>query len=171
MARYWIGTSGWSYANWRGPFYPPGSKAHDWLAFYAQHLCSVEINTTFYRLPRAAMLAGWHAHTPASFLFAIKAWRVITHFRRLRECDAALASFLGAIAPLAEKAGPVLFQLPPHFARDAARLSDFLALLSWRRSPRHVSLPPISFTCGCTGARRAIAAPTRRRRWPIGRHG
>jgi len=75
------------------------------------------------------MLAGWHAHTPASFLFAIKAWRVITHFRRLRECDAALASFLGAIAPLAEKAGPVLFQLPPHFARDAARLSDFLALL------------------------------------------
>jgi len=129
MARYWIGTSGWSYANWRGPFYPPGSEARDWLAFYAQHLRSVEINTTFYRLPRPAMLAAWHANTPPSFLFAIKAWRVITHFRRLRECDAALASFLGATAPLAEKAGPVLFQLPPRFARDAARLSDFLAQL------------------------------------------
>lgn len=129
MARYWIGTSGWSYANWRGPFYPRGSKARDWLAFYAQHLHSVEINTTFYRLPRAAMLAGWHTHTPADFLFAIKAWRAITHFKRLRECDAVLTSFLGAIAPLAEKAGPVLFQLPPRFARDAARLSDFLALL------------------------------------------
>jgi uncharacterized protein YecE (DUF72 family) len=129
MARTWIGTSGWSYTNWRGPFYPPGTKPREWLAFYAQHLRSVEINTTFYRLPAAAMLAGWHARTPAGFLFAIKAWRAITHFKRLHACEAALASFFGAIAPLAEKAGPVLFQLPPRFARDTARLSDFLALL------------------------------------------
>jgi uncharacterized protein YecE (DUF72 family) len=129
MARYWIGTSGWSYANWRGAFYPPGVKTRDWLAFYAQHLRCVEINTTFYRLPRTAMLAEWHARTPADFLFAIKAWRAVTHFKRLRECAAAVASFLSALSPLAEKAGPVLFQLPPRFACDTGRLSDFLALL------------------------------------------
>ncbi len=133
MARYWIGTSGWSYDNWRGPFYPPGTKPHDWLTFYAEHLRSVEINTTFYRLPRATMLADWHARTPADFLFAIKAWRAITHFRRLHACEAALESFFDAVAPLAEKAGPVLFQLPPRFARDAGRLADFLALLPRRR--------------------------------------
>ncbi len=129
MARHWVGTSGWSYANWRGPFYPPGTKQGDWLAVYARHLHSVEINATFYRLPRAALPAGWYARTPADFLFAIKAWRTITHFKRLRACEAALARFLDAIAPLAGKAGPVLFQLPPRFARDVARLSDFLALL------------------------------------------
>ncbi|MFQ5774968.1 MAG: DUF72 domain-containing protein [Kiloniellaceae bacterium] len=129
VARHWVGTSGWSYANWRGLFYPPGLKQREWIGHYAAHLRSVEVNATFYRLPQEKMLSGWAERTPADFLFAVKAWRAISHYKRLGDCEEALKIFLGRIWPLRPKCGPILVQLPPRFARDAARLAAFLALL------------------------------------------
>lgn len=124
-----VGTSGWSYANWQGPFYPPGLKRTDWLAYYAGRLRTVEINTSFYHLPRTEMLSGWANRTPPGFLFAVKALRAITHFRRLKDCAEPLGVFLDRLRALRGKCGPVLFQLPPRWHADPERLSEFLALL------------------------------------------
>lgn len=129
MARHWVGTSGWSYASWKGLFYPRGLKQGDWLRHYAAHLGAVELNATFYRPPRADVVQGWHDKTPGEFLFAVKAWRAVTHFNRLSDGAGRLDTFFERIAALGEKAGPVLFQLPPRFPADVARLGDFLALL------------------------------------------
>jgi uncharacterized protein YecE (DUF72 family) len=133
MARYWVGTSGWSYANWRTLFYPKGLKQGEWIRFYSEHLRSVEVNATFYRLPQEAMLKGWVEKTPADFLFAIKAWRAITHFKRLKDCDEAIEVFLARLRPIEAKCGPILFQLPPRLHCDPARLQAFLALLPKER--------------------------------------
>jgi uncharacterized protein YecE (DUF72 family) len=129
VAQHWIGTSGWSYATWRGLFYPRGVKQGAWLEHYAQHLGSVELNASFYRLPSETMLDGWRARTPPGFLFAVKAWRAITHFRRLHDCADLLARFYERVDRLGAKRGPVLFQLPPRFPADPERLDAFLALL------------------------------------------
>ncbi len=129
MARHWIGTSGWSYRNWRETFYPKSLKPGDWLGFYAQTLRCVELNASFYRLPREDMLRTWAARTPEDFRFAVKAWRAITHFRRLRDCDDLLEAFFARLALLGGKLGPVLFQLPPRFAVDPERLDAFLGRL------------------------------------------
>ena len=129
MATSWIGTSGWSYENWNGPFYPPGLKRTGWLAHYSTHLRSVEINNSFYHLPRQSMLAGWVDLTPPGFLFAVKAWRAITHYRHLANCADRLAVFLDRIDGLGDKCGPVLFQLPPRWQVDLERLAAFLAML------------------------------------------
>ena len=122
-----IGTSGWSYPNWRQLFYPRGLKQGDWLAFYARHFATVEINASFYRLPTVAMIERWLAVTPPGFVFAIKAWRAITHEHRLADCQEQLAMFLARIEPLGAKAAAILFQLPPRFAVDPERLARFLA--------------------------------------------
>jgi uncharacterized protein YecE (DUF72 family) len=129
MARHWVGTSGWSYANWRYLFYPKGLKQGEWIRFYSEHLKSVEVNATFYRLPQEKMLEGWVEKTPEHFLFAIKAWRGISHYKRLKDCEEALKIFLARLWPIAAKCGPILFQLPPRFPCDPARLEAFLALL------------------------------------------
>ncbi|MFQ6017314.1 MAG: DUF72 domain-containing protein [Kiloniellaceae bacterium] len=129
MARHWVGTSGWSYSHWRGLFYPKGLKQGEWIGHYAGHLASVEINATFYRLAQEKMLKGWVEKTPDHFLFALKAWRAITHYRRLGDCQEELKIFLGRIWPIRPKCGPILFQLPPRFSCDTARLSAFLDLL------------------------------------------
>ena len=131
-----VGTSGWSYAGWKGVVYPKGLKQGDWLPFYARHLASVEINASFYRLPAEKTVRGWVERTPGGFLFAVKAWRAITHFRRLADCDGHLAAFFERIEPLGDKCGPVLFQLPPRFAVDVGRLEAFLERLPGRH--RHV---------------------------------
>ncbi len=86
IAPHWVGTTGWSYKGWRGLVYPTTLKPVEWLGHLAQRLSSVEINASFYRLPREAMLRGWVARTPDNFLFAVKALRAITHFRRLGDC-------------------------------------------------------------------------------------
>lgn len=132
MARYWVGTSGWSYASWRSLVYPKGLRQGEWLGHYATLLKSVEINATFYRPPRPEMLEGWAARTPDDFLFAVKGWRAISHYRRLADCDELVARFLAGLKPLGNKRGPVLFQLPPNFAPDPERLAAFLALLPKR---------------------------------------
>jgi uncharacterized protein YecE (DUF72 family) len=135
------GTSGWSYAPWRGPFYPPGLPAGRMLAAYAARLSTVEVNATAYRSPRPEVLAGWRAQVGPGFAFAVKAPQLITHRLRLRGARAPLGRFLAATAELGDTLGPLLFQLPPTLPKDLPLLRDFLALLP--RGGRIVfQLPP-----------------------------
>jgi uncharacterized protein YecE (DUF72 family) len=124
-----IGTSGWHYAHWVGPFYPEGTEPHAFLAYYARGLHSVEINSTFYRLPEPATLAEWRDITPDGFVFACKASRYITHMKKLKDPARTIRRFLAAVATLGGKLGPILFQLPPRWRVDVERLARFLAAL------------------------------------------
>jgi uncharacterized protein YecE (DUF72 family) len=120
------GTSGFSYKEWKGPFYPAGIAAADMLAHYASRLPTVEINNTFYRLPDPALLARWREQVPESFRFAVKTSRRITHVKRLKDCEEEADRFFGAVAALGDRLGAVLVQLPPQFRVDAMRLEQFL---------------------------------------------
>jgi uncharacterized protein YecE (DUF72 family) len=125
-----IGCSGWNYSDWReGVFYPPRCPARRWLAYYAERFDTVEVNSSFYRLPRRDAVARWAEQTPSGFVFTVKVSRYVTHVKRLREVDAHLPLLLERIAPLAEagKLGPLLWQLPPTFARDDQRLAEAVA--------------------------------------------
>lgn len=121
------GTSGFSYAEWKGSFYPPKLPNKDMLRFYAEKLPSVEINNTFYRLPRKDVLEGWASQTPSGFQFTIKASRRITHFKKLKDAKELLEYLLRGLAGLGDKKGPVLFQLPPTMKVDVPLLEEFLA--------------------------------------------
>ena len=121
-----IGTSGWSYDHWKGPFYPAKLANEEMLPFYTEHFRSTEINSTFYRLPGEQTLRHWYETTPADFLFAVKASRYITHMKKLREPRKTLPPFLDRIGMLGEKLGPILFQLPPRWRFNAGRLAAFL---------------------------------------------
>ncbi|HEX4782507.1 MAG TPA: DUF72 domain-containing protein [Usitatibacter sp.] len=125
------GASGYSFKEWCGTFYPEKTKAEDMLPFYSARLSTVEINNTFYRMPREAMLENWASITPASFRFAIKASRRITHMARIKpESVGDSVDFLyKALASLGDKRGPVLFQLPPNLKKDLPRLQAFLPML------------------------------------------
>ena len=125
------GASGYSFKEWKGSFYPEKIKAEDMLPFYAQHLPTVEINNTFYRMPGVDMLKAWVAATPEHFRFAIKASRRITHIARLKaEAAADSVEYLYRnLTSLGAKRGPVLFQLPPNLKKDLPRLEAFLSLL------------------------------------------
>ena len=127
--RIWIGTSGWQYDHWVGPVYEPGLDSRGRLAHYARSLGSVEVNSTFYGLPSAAAVRSWYETTPPDFLFAVKASRYITHMKKLKDPEASTARFFDSVAPLADKLGPILFQLPPHWRMSAERLESFLAAL------------------------------------------
>lgn len=125
------GASGYSFKEWKGSFYPERMKPDGMLAFYAERLPTVEINNTFYQMPKATVLENWSRQTPESFRFAIKASRRITHFSRL-EAEKARDSveyLYRNLATLGDKRGPVLYQLPPFLKKDLARLTDFLAVL------------------------------------------
>ncbi len=122
-----VGTSGYNYPEWRGSFYPEKLAASKMLPYYAERFHTVEINATFYRMPVAATLAGWHAATPEGFVFTLKAPQRITHMRRLRDVDEPLRVFCDAARALGPKLGPLFFQLPPNFKKDAERLRDVLA--------------------------------------------
>jgi uncharacterized protein YecE (DUF72 family) len=131
MTRLSAGASGYSFKEWKGDFYPKDMRPEGMLAYYAERLPTVEINNTFYQMPKASVLENWAKLTPAGFRFAIKASRRITHFARLKP-DAAGDSvdFLYRnLAALGEKRGPVLFQLPPQMKKDLPRLAEFLRLL------------------------------------------
>ncbi|PIP00453.1 DUF72 domain-containing protein [Pleomorphomonas carboxyditropha] len=125
-----IGISGWTYAPWRGRFYPKGLRQSRELAYAASRFSSLEINGTFYGLQKPRVFDRWASETPADFIFAVKGPRFITHVKRLRDIEAPLANFF-ASGPLrlGEKLGPVLWQFPPSFPFDVERLRDFLALL------------------------------------------
>jgi uncharacterized protein YecE (DUF72 family) len=127
-----IGCSGWNYDHWRhGVFYPERLPSRRWLEYYAVSFHTVEVNATFYRLPREPAVANWVAQTPADFIFAVKMSRYVTHVRRLRGLAESLALFYARIAPLvgSRKLGPVLWQLPANFRRDDARLAHALEQL------------------------------------------
>ncbi len=124
-----IGTSGWSYPHWKENFFPKELKSTDWLHYYAGYFSTVEINTTFYHLPRETTVKNWYAQVPDDFRFSIKASRYITHRKLLKDCKNSLELFYKVIKDFKEKTGPILFQLPPYFRYSKERLVEFCALL------------------------------------------
>jgi uncharacterized protein YecE (DUF72 family) len=178
---YLAGTSGFSYKPWVGRFYPRKIAAGDMLRFYGQRLPACEIDNTFYRMPRADVLAGWAAQVPEDFRFTIKASRRITHFKRLKDTAEETGYLLKVVQELGSRLGALLFQLPPNLKKDTDRLARFLDLLpaetpaafefreaGWfddasRRPPvRRCPPPPVGDTCGCDGR------PTTTPRWRTG---
>jgi uncharacterized protein YecE (DUF72 family) len=122
------GTSGFSYDEWRGTFYPADLPKTGMLGHYSARLASVEINNTFYQLPKAELLERWRDAVPPDFTFALKAGRRITHIQRLKGSVESVGYFFGAAAVLGERLGPVLFQLPPFARKDAGLLREFLSV-------------------------------------------
>jgi uncharacterized protein YecE (DUF72 family) len=127
--RIHIGTSGWHYRHWKGPFYPADLPAGKMLAFYARQFHAAEINNSFYRLPEKETFIQWREAVPAGFLFAVKASRFITHMKKLKDPQEPLAAFLERASVLGDRLGPVLFQLPPRWGCNIERLRTFLEAL------------------------------------------
>ncbi|MBD3345241.1 MAG: DUF72 domain-containing protein [Chitinivibrionales bacterium] len=126
---YRIGTSGWHYKHWTGPFYPEKMKTGDMLKFYLQHFSTVEINNSFYKLPEEKTLKQWASLVPAGFEFAVKASRYITHVKKLKDPEEPVNTFMSRIEVLGDKLGPVLFQLPPSWKVNLERLESFCKVL------------------------------------------
>lgn len=146
-ARILVGTSGWSYRSWRGPFFPTRLAATHHLEYYASQFETAELNGVFYWTPTLAAVEGWRDQTGPGFVFAWKASKFITHWKRLSHNSINSLELLEErLSILGDKAGPVLFQLPPHFGADAGRLAAFLALLpKGRRSS--FEFPPPELVC------------------------
>ena len=125
----YVGTSGYSYKEWKGTFYPEDLPDKQMLRFYGERFRSVEINNTFYRMPKASVLEAWAKEVPADFVFVLKASQRITHHQRLKDADDSMSYLLEVAGALKERLGPLLFQLPPYLRKDAPRLREFLALL------------------------------------------
>ncbi len=124
-----VGTSGFAFKEWKGSFYPEVIAADAMLTFYSSRLPTVEINNTFYRLPKASVVEAWASQVPAGFRFALKASRRITHFKRLKDAGGETDYLLRTSAGLGDRLGAILFQLPPNLPKDIERLDRFLALL------------------------------------------
>jgi len=124
-----IGTSGWHYPHWKGPFYPDDLAQEAFLSWYAKRFHTAEINNTFYQLPSEQTLAHWRDTVPADFIFAVKASRYITHMKKLKDPEESLRLFLERTMVLGEKLGPILFQLPPHWKCNPQRFHEFLEKL------------------------------------------
>jgi uncharacterized protein YecE (DUF72 family) len=127
--RVLVGTSGFSYKEWKGSFYPEDLPADQMLRFYSSKLPAVEINNTFYRMPKASLLAQWAEQVPDGFRFVLKASQQITHRLRLKDAEQPVRYFFDVATTLGDRLGPALFQLPPNLKKDLPRLTDFLALL------------------------------------------
>ena len=128
-----IGTSGWTYDGWRGPFYPKDVAKKDWLAWYAGQFNTTEVNGSFYRTPSLEAVRAWRERTPPGFLFAWKASQFITHWKRLNDnCQNSIDLMVTRLEVLGPKAGPVLFQLPARFEADRERLANFMKMLPAR---------------------------------------
>jgi uncharacterized protein YecE (DUF72 family) len=125
----YAGTSGYSFREWVGTFYPPKTPANEYLAFYASRLNSVEINHTFRRFPTTKLLSSWAEKTPESFIFSLKMHQSVTHVARLKSVGDSVEDFLKAVVPLGPRLGVILFQLPPYFRAKLDRLKDFLGEL------------------------------------------
>lgn len=125
----WAGTSGYSYRAWKGSFYPEDLPNKDMLSFYSSKLGAVEINNTFYRMPREDVLEQWAESVPDGFRFVLKASRRITHFKRLKDVEEETEYFVRTASALGDRAGVILYQLPPNFKRDDDRLTDFIEQL------------------------------------------
>jgi len=131
-----IGCSGWSYPHWRGIFYPADLPESEWFGHYAAVFDTVEINNTFYHLPTTETVRLWRQQAPAAFLYAVKANRYVTHMKKLKDPQEPLGNLLSRMRGLKTHLGPILYQLPPHWHCDVARLREFVALLP--RSLTHV---------------------------------
>jgi uncharacterized protein YecE (DUF72 family) len=125
----WVGTSGFQYPEWKGTFSPAKLATKKMLAYYGTHFPTTESNYNFRTIPSVETLSNWSAETPANFRFGLKAPQEITHFKKLRGCDAVVAQFWEVASTLKQKLGVVLFQLPPYFKKDLPVFNDFLALL------------------------------------------
>ncbi len=134
-AKIYIGTSGWSYKAWGKSFYPKEVPAREQFCFYATQFSTVEINATFYRLPEEKTILGWREKAPAGFIYAIKGSQAVTHYKRLKPGSRSLDLLLERIRSLKDHLGPVLWQLPPNFSKNAERLESFLGKLP--RDLRH----------------------------------
>jgi uncharacterized protein YecE (DUF72 family) len=130
-----VGTSGWQYRDWRGAFYPRELPQREWLPYFASHFETVEVNTSFYRLPERATFERWREQTPPGFIVTVKASRFITHLKRLKDPEEPVALFWERAAGLGDRLGPVLFQLPPRFQADLDRLRRFLGVLPTELRP------------------------------------
>lgn len=124
-----IGTSGWHYMHWKGPFYPEDLSTGQFLEYYTGRFWTVEVNNTFYQLPDEETLVAWRDTVPAGFIFSVKASRYITHMKKLKDPQEPVSNFLDRVDTLGDKLGPILFQLPPHWNFDRERLNSFLAIL------------------------------------------
>ncbi len=124
--KLYVGTSGYSYPEWKGYFYPEDLPQGEMLRYYGERLPSVEINNTFYRLPKASVLEGWAGQVPAEFRFSLKASQKITHIKRLKNASEETDYIFKTIGAMGEKLGVVLFQCPPNLKKDLPRLADFL---------------------------------------------
>lgn len=131
---FWIGTSGFQYSEWKGNFYPEDLATAKMLSFYAERFPATEINYTFHRIPAQKTTENWKAQTPERFRFALKAPQKITHWSKLHGCVDTLEYFVKVAGGLGERLGPVLFQLPPNFKKDADVLSSFLRELPSMRA-------------------------------------
>ena len=125
MARLFIGTSGWVYRSWKGPFYPDTLPGRRYLEFYAQEFDTTEINSSFYHLPRPQTFTNWAAHVPSNFIFSVKASRYLTHMKRLLDPVDPWERFIESAIQLGERLGPILLQFPPSFKKNADRLETF----------------------------------------------
>jgi uncharacterized protein YecE (DUF72 family) len=124
-----IGTSGWHYSHWSGPFYPAELPKNKWLEFYSRHFDTVEINNTFYHQPKLQTFKNWQKQAPKNFLFTVKANRFITHIKRLKDVEEPLERFFTGAQLLKKNLGPILYQLPPSMHKDLDRLKAFLPIL------------------------------------------
>lgn len=127
-----IGTSGWHYDHWIGRFYPKDLPKEQWLEYYARHFGTVEINNTFYHLPRAQTMVSWHDRVPAGFVYAVKASRYITHVKKLNDPEESIGRFYELADLLRGRLGPILYQLPPSLHKDLERLGAFIKVLPKR---------------------------------------
>ncbi|RAK63831.1 DUF72 domain-containing protein [Hymenobacter edaphi] len=163
MPTYHIGCSGYHYRHWRGRFYPDKLPVRRWFEFYSQHFGTLELNVTFYRFPQLSVLQNWHAASPPEYLFAVKAPRLITHYKQFHDVGALLTDFYDTVQQgLQEKLGPVLFQLPPRAAYSPERFARILDALhpgftnvlefrhpSWWQEPVYAALRERGVTfCG-----------------------
>jgi uncharacterized protein YecE (DUF72 family) len=148
----YVGTSGYSYKEWKGSFYPEKIPAKEMLSYYSQRLSTVEINATFYRMPQPSMLENWKEQVPSTFRFSLKAPQRITHFKRLKETEEETKYFLETAVVLGDQLGVTLFQLPPNMKKDLPRLESFLAQLPEAIRacrPRTSTALRTGGTCGC----------------------
>jgi len=132
--KVYIGTSGWIYPHWgNGVFYPSELKQGEWFSYYCQHFDTVEINNTFYHLPKREVFENWQRSSPENFVFVVKASRFITHMKKLKDPASSTRNFLTNAAGLGKKIGPILFQLPPFWNLNLERLKEFIDYLSLQK--------------------------------------
>ena len=132
--QFFVGTSGYSYREWKGSFYPERLPQREMLGYYAQRFSAVEINNTFYRMPATDVLQSWLQHVPTEFRFALKAPQTITHRKRLKGVRREVKNFFRAASVLNKRLAPLLFQLPPNFKKDLPRLEALLQLIGRTRA-------------------------------------